>query len=237
MRDPILTPPAAIRPSDAATRRAMTLMELLIGLAITAIVAAVLAILMNSTAVGTNSQQDGRRSLVKFQQIKALVGDKLANARCILDASINGSTSSTGPFYIVYWTGDPPPALPGAGQTAADVQQPSGLNGAVDLSELCMLEVDTSTGNLYLWSTSNGVSSDQTYSASSGWRSAAVAAKSNPSFVPTLLATGVTSMVSSLDSGTMTQAKLIHTVITFTDTAGTKQVVSSAELQNQKAPQ
>jgi type II secretory pathway pseudopilin PulG len=215
----------------------MTLMELLIGLAITAIVAGVIAILMNSTAMGTNSQQDGRRSLVKFQQIKALIGDKLANARCILDASVTGSTPSTGPFYIVYWTGDPAPNLPSNGQNTGNVTQPNALNGAVDLSELCMLEVDTTTGKLYLWSTSNGVSSDQTYSAGSNWRSAAVAAKSNPSFVPTLLATGVTSMVSSLDAGTMTQAKLIHTTITFTDVAGTKQVIASAELQNQKAPQ
>jgi type II secretory pathway pseudopilin PulG len=219
----------------AATRRAMTLMELLIGLAITAMVAGVIAVLMNSTAMGTNTQQDGRRSLVKFQQIKALVGDKLANARCILDASLTGST---GPYYIVYWTGDPAPNLPSNGsQSSADVQQPSGLNGSVDLSELCMLEVDTTTGNLNLWSTSNGCTNDQTYSASSSWRSAAVAAKSNSSFVPTLLATGVTSMVCSLDAGTMTQAKLIHTVITFTDSAGTKQVVASAVLQNQKAPQ
>ena len=234
---PPIFPPAAIRSTGAATRRAMTLMELLIGLAITAIVAGVLAILMNSTAVGTNSQQDGRRSLVKFQQIKALIGDKLANARCILDATINGPAAATGPYYIVYWTGDPAPTLPGAGQTAADVQQPAALNGSVDLSELCMLEVDTTTGNLYLWSTSSGCTNDQTYSASSNWRSAAVAAKSNPSFIPTLLATGVTSMVSSLDAGTMTQAKMIHTMITFTDAAGTKQVVSSAELQNQKVPQ
>lgn len=213
-------------------------MELLIGLAITAIVAGVLAVLMTSTAVGTNSQQDGRRSLVKFQQIKALLGDKLANARCILDASINGSTSSSGPFYVIYWTGDPAPALPSdSSKTTQDMNQPNALNGSVDLSELCMLEVDTTTGNLYLWSTSNGCSNDQTYAASSNWRSAAVAAKSNSSFVPTLIATGVTSMVSSLDAGTMTNAKLIHTVITFTDAAGTKQVVSSAVLQNQKAPQ
>ncbi len=238
MRDPVPTffaPPTGSK--GAVARRGMTLMELLIGLAITAIVAGVLAVLMNSTAVGTNSQQDGRRSLVKFQQLKALIGDKLANARCILDASVTGSTPAAGPFYIVYWTGDPAPTLPSAGQTAADVQQPNALNGSVDLSELCMLEVDTTTGNLNLWSTSSGCVNDQTYSASSSWRAAAVAAKSNSSFIPTLLATGVTSMVSSLDSGTMTQAKMIHTTITFTDVAGTKQVVSSAELQNQKVPQ
>ena len=203
----------------------MTLMELLIGLAITAIVAAVLAILMNSTAVGTSSQQDGRRSLVKFQQIKALVGDELANARCILDASITGSTGAS---YIVYWTGDPQPNY-------SNLQ--AQVNGAVDLSELRMFELDSTTGNLYLWSTSNGCVNDQTYSASSNWRASAVSAKSNVSFIPTLIATGVTSMVSSLDAGTMTQAKLIHTTITFTDSAGTRQAVASAELQNQKAPQ
>jgi hypothetical protein len=208
----------------------MTLMELLIGLAITAVVAAVIAILMNSTAVGTNSQQDGRRSLVKFQQIKAEVGDKLANARCILDASLTGST---GPYYIVYWIGDPTPASP----VQAEV------NGAVDLTEMQMLEVDPTTGNLNLWSTPPlpappaTITYDQTYSASTTWRAAAVAAKSNPNFTATTIATGVTSMICSLDSGTMTQSKMIHVTITFTDSAGTKQVVASAELANQTAPQ
>jgi len=204
--------------------RAMTLMELLIGLAITAVVSAVIAILINSTAVGTNSQQDGRRSLVKFQQIKAEVGDELANARCILDASLTGSAA---PYYIVYWIGDPAPASPLQTQ----------VNGAVDLSEMRMLELDPATGNLNLWSTPASISNDQTYAAGTTWHAAAVAAKSNSNFTARTIATSVTSMVCSLDAGTMTQAKLIHATITFTDSAGTKQVVASAVLANQTAPQ
>jgi len=201
----------------------MTLMELLIGLAITAIIAGVLAILMNSTAVGTNSQQDGRRSLVKFQSIKAQVGDALANARCIL---------AVGPNYIVYWIGD---------QAGA----PTPTNNAVNLSELRMLQVNTTTGNLYLYATTwptgftnaNIVSADSEYAATTTWYAAATTAQGGAYFLPTLMATNVTSMTTSLDASSATQAKMASVVITFTDSTGTKQVLATATLANQGAPQ
>jgi prepilin-type N-terminal cleavage/methylation domain-containing protein len=230
MRSIIDSRQSKLRPSPNTSRlRGMTLMELMIGLAITAIVAAVIAVLMNSTAVGTNSQQDGRRSLVKFQAMKAKVGDELANARCILDAT---PTNGSSPYYIIYWTGDQAGAV-------------TPVNGAVNLSELRMLEVDSSTGNLNLYTTvwpagtanSTILSNDQTYAAGTTWRSAAVTAKGGAYFTPTLIATGVTSMTASLDSGTMTKAKMASIQIAFTDSAGTKHVVATAQLANQKAPQ
>jgi prepilin-type N-terminal cleavage/methylation domain-containing protein len=203
--------------------RGMTLMELLIGLAITAIIAGVLAILMNSTAVGTNSQQDGRRSLVKFQSIKAQLGDALANSRCILDVGSN---------YIVYWIGD---------QAGA----PTPVNNAVNLSELRMLEVDTTTGNLNLYATTwptgftnaNIISADSEYASTTTWHAAAETAKGGAYFLPTLVATNVTSMTTSLDASAATQAKMANVVITFTDSAGTKQVLATAALANQGAPE
>ncbi len=211
-------------PSSAFfTRRAgLTLMELLIGLAITAVVSGILAILMNATAVGTNSQQDGRRALVRMESMKAQIGDALANSRCILAAGSN---------YVVFWTGD-----------QAGAATPT--NNAVNLSEIRLLEVDTVTGNLNLWaiqwpgtySSSNIISADSTYAANTPWYSAAETAKSNSYFTATPIATGVSSMTVALDSASPTQAKMVNLVVSFSDTVTTRQAVMTATLPNQLPP-
>jgi hypothetical protein len=200
----------------------MTLIELLIGLAITAVVAGVIAILINATAVGTNSQQDGRRALVKMQSIKAQLGDALANARCILD---------TGANYVVYWTGDISGAV-------------TPVNGAVNLSELRLLEVDTTTGNLNLYAvqwpagcnTSTILAADQTYAANTTWYSAAQTAKTGGYFSPTLIATNVTSLATVLDASACNKALMASLTINFSDSINTRQVLVTAYLANQAAP-
>jgi hypothetical protein len=203
--------------------RALTLVELLIGLAITGAVSAVLAILINATAVGTNSTQDGRRSLVKMQGIKAQVEDTISNSCCVLAVGTN---------YLILWTGD----IDGA---ASDV------NRAVNLSELRLLEVDTATGDLNLYSvqwpttfTSASIrTADTTYAANNTWYTACTAAKAGGYFVPTVIAKNVTGMTVSLDSATVTDGKLVSVVLTFTD-GGTdsRQLVVGAGIRNRLAP-
>ena len=198
-------------------------MELVIALGITAIVSAVLAVLINATAVGTNSNQDGRRSLVKMQAIKAQVEDTIANARCVLAMGTN---------YIIFWRGD----IDGA---------PTPANGAVNLSELELLEVDTTTGKLNLYAVQWPVSfnsaaivnADTTYAANTTWYSACTAAKAGGYFVPTLIANSATGLTGSLDSATVTQGKLVSLVISFSDLTGTpRQVVIGAAIQNRAVP-
>jgi len=204
-------------------RRGLTLIELVIGLAITAAVSAVLAILINATAVGTNTSQDGRRSLVKMQGIKAQIEDTILNSRCVL---------ATGANYIVLWTGD---------QNGA----PTPANGAVNLSELRLLEVDTTTNKLNLYSvswpagfsSSSIVNADTVYSASSSWYAACTAAKAGGYFVASTVANNATAMTASLDSSTVTSGKLVSLVITFSDAGSTsRQVVVGAGIQNPAVP-
>ncbi len=203
--------------------RGLTLIELVIGLAITGAVSAVLAILINATAVGTNTAQDGRRSLVKMQGIKAQIEDTILNSRCVL---------ATGANYIVLWAGD---------QDGA----PTPTNGAVNLSELRLLEVDPNTSKLNLYCVAwpsgfnNGsiVNADTTYAASTSWYTACTAAKAGGYFVANTVANNATAMTASLDSSTITSAKLVSLVITFND-AGTssRQVVVGAGIQNPAVP-
>ena len=93
--------------------RAVTLVELLIGLSITAVTCGILAVLINATAMGTSTQNDGRRGLVRLQSVKSVLEDEFVNARCVL---------ATGTNYVVYWTGD------GGGPTT--------VNNAVNWAEL-----------------------------------------------------------------------------------------------------
>ncbi len=202
--------------------RAMTLVELVIALAITAIVAAVLAILIDATAVGTSSNNDGRRGLTRMQAMKAQLGDAFANARCILAVDAT---------HVVYWVGD----VAGA---------PTPANGAVNFSELRMLELDTTTGSLNLYtcqwpsgySTASIIAADQTYAAGSDWLSAAQAAKGTGNYPATLVAGNVTGITACLDSASPTQAHLIQLRVDIDDGSTPRSVIIGAALQSQAAP-
>jgi hypothetical protein len=198
-------------------------MELVIAMGITAVVSAVLAVLINATAVGTNSNQDGRRSLVKMQGMKARLEDTITNSRCVLEVGTN---------YIVFWAGD----ISGA---------PADANSAVNLSELRLLEVNTTTGTLCLYSvswpaaftTASIKSADTTYAANTTWYSACTTAKAGGYFVPTLIANSATGLTASLDSATVTSGRLVSLVISFSDASNTpREVVIGAAIQNPATP-
>ena len=197
-------------------------MELIIGLVITTLVAMVMAILINATAAGTNSNVDGRRSLVKLQSMKAKLEDQFANARNILAVGAN---------YVVFWSGD----LNGAVTPA---------NDAVNFSELRLLEVDTSTGNLNLWSVtwpgsmsqSNIISNDTTYSTGTNWYSACQTCKTSSYFTPAVIATNCTGLSATLDSSSYSTAKMINLTITFNDGVMSRQAVMGVTMQHPMAP-
>ncbi len=201
--------------------RGFTLVELLIGLAITAVTAAVLAILINATAMGTNSTADGRRSLVRMQMIKSTLQDEFINTRAIL---------ATGTNYVVYWIGDQPGAVTPA-------------NGAVNLSELRMLTIDAS-GNLNVYcckwpvGTSNStiLTNDTEYAASTNWYSTAASLIGTTYYATDTVATGVTSLVASLDSASPTSAKYVHLTIATNDGTVARQLVLGVALANPAAP-
>jgi hypothetical protein len=196
-------------------------MELLIALSITAVVCGILAVLINATATGTNAQNDGRRSLVRLQAIKACLNDEFVNARAVLE---------TGSNYVVYWIGD---------QAGAVVP----ANNAVNLSELRLLEVDAA-GNLNLYSvqwpagTNSAVIAvtDATCAASTSWYATCTTLKATGYFPASTIATGVTGMAVSLDAASATAARLAHFRIDCSDGAVSRQVVLAVGLVSPLAP-
>jgi hypothetical protein len=198
-------------------------MELIIALGVTSVTCSILAVLINSTATGTNAQNDGRRGLVRMQAVKAGLQDEFTNARAILAAGTN---------YVVYWIGDQP-----------GVYTP--VNCAVNLSELRMLELDTATGNLNVWyatfpsgwSASNVVSADALFAATTSWYSTFQTLKTNSPYVTsTKVATGVTAMSVSLDSAVPTSAKMIHFQVDMSENGVSRSLTLDTDLVYVSAP-
>lgn len=201
-------------------RLGLTLVELLIGLSITTVTAAIISVLVASTATGTNSIQDGRRMLVRLQATKAILADEIGNSRCILE---------TGRNYIVYWAGDNP-----SGAVAP--------NNAVNLSELRLLEVSENHLVLYKvkwptgYSNADILSADSTYAASSSWNSAVTTAKGLSCFTLSVVASNVSGMSSTLDASVTTEAKMITTSIVLNDGVTARTAVVCTALANPGAP-
>lgn len=218
-RPPAPTLPRAPRANPA--RRALTFIELLIGLSITALTCGILATLISATAMGTASQNDGRRELVRLQTLKATLEDEFVNTRCIL---------ATGPNYVVYWSGDSTSAV-------------TPVNNAVNFSELRLLEIDPS-GNLNIYccnwpaGTSNAtiLANDTTYAASTNWYTTAEALKGTTYYSTNLIAAGATSLAASLDNASPTAAKYIHLKITISDGTTTRYFAFGITLANPSAP-
>jgi hypothetical protein len=209
------------RRGGATHCRGLTLIELLIGLSITATTCAILAVLINATAMGTSTQNDGRRALVRLQSLKATLQDEFVNARCIL---------ATGNNYVVYWMGDQPGSV-------------TPVNGAVNFSELRLLEIDPS-GNLNIYCTQwpTGMSdaakrsNDTTYAAASNWYATAAALKGTTYYNTNKLAAGATTLSVSLDSAAPTAARFIHLRIDFNDGIVTRQLALGVTLSTPMTP-
>ncbi|HEY4329486.1 MAG TPA: hypothetical protein VGN88_07105 [Phycisphaerae bacterium] len=201
--------------------RGLTFIELLIGLSITAVTCAILAVLINATAMGTNIQNDGRRNLVRLQTLKSILQDEFVNARCIL---------ATGSNYVVYWTGDKPGAV-------------TPVNRAVNFTELRLLEIDGS-GNLNIYcskwpvGTTNAfiLANDTLYSSATDWYATAEALKGTTYYTTNTIATGATLMNVSLDSGSPTAARMIQVRIDVNDGTVSRQFILAVTLSNPQAP-
>jgi len=198
----------------------LTLIELLIGLSITATTCAIMAALINATALGTSTQNDGRRALVRLQSLKATLEDEFVNTRCIL---------ATGTNYVVYWTGDQPGSV-------------TPTNGAVNFSELRLLEIDPS-GNLNIYcawpagtSDATKAANDPAYSAASNWYATAAALKGTTYYNTNKLAAGATTLSVSLDSAAPTAARFIHLRIDFNDGIVTRQLALGVTLSTPMTP-
>lgn len=195
-----------------------TLLEMLIALSITALIGMCIAIMINSMAAGTAGQQDGRRHLVRLQALESRLLSKFHPAACILEAG-NG--------YVVYWTGD------------------ANINNAVELNELGMLELNTTTHTLQEYTTvfpgnfslSDIASANTQYAASTSWYAAAQTAKATSYFPASAVAHNMTGFKVTLDNATATAARLATFHLDLSDGQVTRSGMVAVAIRAWQAPQ
>ncbi len=203
--------------------RAFTMAELLLALVIVALISGVIATMIKATADGSRGNADGRRNLVRLQAIENEVQNYANKSTAILAAG-NG--------YLVLWLGD--------GQ-----DQYLSPNQAVNLSELVMFELNTTTHQLNLYTTSwptgfskaNTISADTAYAASTDWYSACQTAKTTGYFNARLVANNVTAFNVTLDSATATQALIATCNVTINDGVVPRSGLIGAAIYYHTAPQ
>ncbi len=83
-------------------QRGMTLVELLIGLAITGMIGAAIAAMLSAVSYGTRSDHDLRRLAARHKAIDARLGDAIRYSRMALASY----TAVDGSLLLVLWTGD-----------------------------------------------------------------------------------------------------------------------------------
>ncbi|MCK4659082.1 MAG: prepilin-type N-terminal cleavage/methylation domain-containing protein [Phycisphaerae bacterium] len=166
-------------------RRAFTLVELLLALAIAGIISAVVAAMLVAVSYGTSSQRDLRAAVVKGKVLDARIGSAIRSSRAILEA---------GADYLVLWAGD---------------INTNGTSDAPDLSEIRLIERDSSNDKLSRykfpgnWTQAQIDAADVSYQLSGNppgfFQSATAAAKTAGSFVPTLWGSEVMAIGFDLD--------------------------------------
>ncbi len=195
-------------------RRAFTLVELLLALAITGLVAASVAAMLVAVSYGTSSERDLRGVVVKGTVIDARISSAIRGSRAILE---------TGTNYLVLWTAD---------------TNPNGTTAAPDLSEIRLIERDAGSNELKSykfpesWTQAQIDAADVAYQLTDNgagfFQTETAAAKTAGSFQPTLWGTGVTSIVFELDGADPVTTTLVSYQLTLSAGDLSETVVGAA---------
>ncbi len=204
--------PRRVAQSNGGRCSAFTLVELMVAITVTSIMSVCIAAMIHSVAVGTESQQDGRRHLTRATALQARLMTQIHSARAIL---------ATGNGYLVYWTGDE-----AVGNT---------VNKSVDLSEMNLIQLNTSTNQLILYTKAAGVS-DSTYSNRTTWYTASQTAKSSNWYTSTVLANNVTAFNTTATNSTVTNAREVFMTVTISDGYITRNACFAVGLRAWAAP-
>jgi hypothetical protein len=133
-----------------STRRALSLLELMIALVVTAMVAGAISGMMHAVTTGVVTRRDNRSTMVGANTAAARLGAYIAPARCILDVS--------GPDVVV-WLND------------------SRESGTIHATEIRWLLFDAGTGTITVhfvdfpdgWSQAAKDLEDQEYASGTNW--------------------------------------------------------------------
>ncbi len=195
-------------PNAIQRSRGMTLVELLIGLAVVAMIGAVVAVLMTAVAYGTESQREMRQVNTRLHVVATRLTAATRSSRMVL---------AEGEDYIVLWLAD------------------TDANGKPNLSELKRIERDEATDTLLSYKAADDLSSEQDtiYELDSTDFDAATRAKCGSSEFPqTLLASTVTAWDIDLSDSNPQDARLVSYRLTVAINGVQNTLAATASLRN-----
>lgn len=162
-------------------RRGLTLLELLLALAGTAVVGAAIAALMTGVTYGTRADKDLRSLITQQMSIRARLEAEVRESLMILDA---------GADYLVLWSAD------------------TDDSGAPSKAEIQVVEYDAVNDRLMRYAPADGIT-DVAYALTDDFRTLTNAYKGDATFPGERWADTVQSLALSLDDADPQSAKLV----------------------------
>lgn len=189
--------------------RAFTLVEVLLALALTSVVATVTLVMLGAVASGTNSSTDIRHAVVKRQVAALRVGSLLRSAAAVLYSNDD---------VLVLWTGD------------------MAVNRKPNLSELRRIERDSDTGVVTVYEAPETLSpaDDAEYEFDDDFASVTGLLSGSSSFPGRAVLGDVTNWSASLDTADPLEARLIRIALLLNTESGPENVTVIAALRGMK---
>ncbi len=193
-------------------QRGLTLVELLLSLAITGVIGAVVATLLFAVTRGTDARNDMRESLVRQQILDHRLQAALGASKAVL---------ALGDNFIVLWHAD------------------ARADGKPNLSELRRIERDT-TGRIVAYrgvlpanlTPEQQAAADTAYATDADFASITAGLKGNGLFPSETWASGVSGMTLTMDRGDTALSRLLSYRFTVQTAAGNDVFVGAVALRN-----
>lgn len=191
-----------------ARKAAVTLLELLLGMVISSLVGAAVALMLFSTSYGTSSQAEMRNLLVSNQSIAERLDDALQVSQRVLAKDSH---------YLVLWKDD------------------TVVNGTPDLSELWRIERDPSTDELRSYEAAADLAAedDVEYDLdTTDFNAVTSALKDSVYFPGTLWATDVTAWSTTVNAADLRSANFVGYRITTSAEEVSETKIGGMKLRN-----
>ncbi len=204
-------PSSAIRSHALTTRRALTLLELLIALSITAIVAGATSAMITAFIRATEADKSWREALIRAQAVNARLASYISPARCTLDVATDG---------CALWLDDP------------------NSSTTVNATEIRWITLDSATGTLIAemvkfpaeWDQAKRDAYDTAYPKTSDWWTVRKQFVELDLVTATPLCDEVSALAIEAGPDTEHADTLLTFTLTLSDFAGAQVVIISASV-------
>lgn len=199
--------PTVTRYRTPRARRGLTLVEMLMALAITALIGAAVTAMLFGVSHGTHETRDMRGLTLRCKAINARLAARIRTARSVLDADTDR---------LILWTGD------------------TNGNGKPDLSEVQRIERDSDTGVITSYTLADD-GTDVEHELADDFNVATAAAIESGDMAGEAWARAVAGLDITLDSQTPQAASLVSFRVTLRAGSLSDVTINAAALRNKPA--